>query len=54
MQIVTVDPGNMIVFTNKCIHRGGADPNNEYAQQIFMDCAHVPSDIGVQKVTKYE
>ncbi len=54
LQTVTVDPGNMIVFTNKCIHRGGANPNNEYARRIFMYCAHDPSDIGVQKVTKYE
>jgi hypothetical protein len=30
LETVTVHPGNMIIFTNKCIHRGGKNVKKEY------------------------
>ena len=45
LKTVTVEPGNMIIFTNKCIHRGGANRVNKYSRRIFLYFASVDADI---------
>jgi hypothetical protein len=45
LDTISVLPGSMIVFTNKCIHRGGANQTNEHKRRIFMYIANVEADI---------
>jgi hypothetical protein len=45
LDTVTILPGCMIVFTNKCIHRGGANQTVQYQRRIFMYIANVEADI---------
>ena len=45
LDTVTILPGCMIVFTNKCIHRGGANQTVQYQRHIFMYIANVEADI---------
>jgi hypothetical protein len=54
LKSLTVNPGDMIVFTNKCIHRGGANKTSKYVRRIFMYCAHDPTDIDGQENTRYD
>jgi hypothetical protein len=48
LELVTVNPGCMIVFINKCIHRGGANTINKYARRVFFYCTHQREDIETQ------
>lgn len=45
LDTITVFPGSMIVFTNKCIHRGGANVTDQHKRRIFMYVANVEADI---------
>jgi len=45
LDTVTILPGNMIVFTNKCIHQGGANETNQHKRRVFMYIANVEADI---------
>jgi len=45
LDTVTILPGCMIVFTNKCIHRGGANQTDQHKRRIFMYIANEESDI---------
>ena len=42
---VKILPGHMIVFTNKCIHQGGANETDEHKRRVFMYIANVEADI---------
>ncbi len=50
---VTFDPGDMIIFTNKCIHRGGANTSKKDARRVFFYCAHSIADINGRAVQLY-
>jgi ectoine hydroxylase-related dioxygenase (phytanoyl-CoA dioxygenase family) len=51
---ITLSPGEMILFTNKCIHRGGANTKKKDAHRVFFYCAHSISDINGRRVQLYE
>ena len=42
---IKILPGHMVVFTNKCIHQGGANETDEHKRRVFMYIAHVEADI---------
>jgi hypothetical protein len=42
---VKILPGHMVVFTNKCIHQGGANETDEHKRRVFMYIANVEADI---------
>ena len=50
---VIVEPGDMIVFINKCIHRGGANSMSKPARRIFLYWASEDRDIDVEGLTSY-
>ena len=45
LDIIKILPGNMVVFTNKCIHQGGANETDEHKRRVFMYIAKFEADI---------
>ena len=46
----TVRPGEMIVFTNSCLHAGGSNRNDKKSNRIFGYVCNNDSDIPMGKV----
>ena len=54
LKTITVEPGDMIVFPNKCIHRGGPNKTNKNQRRIFLYIASDEADIDNDSVTLCE
>jgi hypothetical protein len=50
----TVRPGQMILFSNNCLHAGGSNKHNEYCFRIFGYICATESDIPLGKVFPYK
>lgn len=50
----TVRPGQMILFTNNCLHAGGSNKNNNTSLRIFGYVCATEKDIPVGKVFPYQ
>jgi hypothetical protein len=51
---MTIFPGQMVMFTDDCLHSGGANKTNLTVYRLFAYLVSRPSDIPLNGVSTYE
>lgn len=51
---MTIFPGQMVMFTDDCLHSGGANKTNRTVYRLFAYLVSRPSDIPLNGVSTYD